>query len=111
MGYAEDEKVYKMMEVGTRICFIERSVQFEEDQMHDTPPATQEGITISPPIFDDNDVLQFFDSDEDHIQHDHVIETKSQDIQDPVIIPNQKPIPRWSQNFLDATRSSNGDPK
>ena len=46
------------MEVATRICFIERSVQFEEDQLHDTPPAAQEGITISPPIFYDDDVLQ-----------------------------------------------------
>ena len=44
------------MEVATRRCFIERSVQFEEDRLHDNPPAAQEGITISPPIFDD-DVL------------------------------------------------------
>ena len=47
------------MEVATRRCFIERSVQFEEDHLYDTPPTTQEGITISPPIFDDDDdVLQ-----------------------------------------------------
>ena len=44
-------KAYKLMEVATRICFNERSVKFEEDQLHDTPPATQEGKTISPPIF------------------------------------------------------------
>ena len=43
------------MEVATRRSFIERSVQFEEDQLHDTPLAAQEGITISPPIFDDDD--------------------------------------------------------
>ena len=41
LGYAEYAKAYKLMEVETRICFIERSVQFEEDQLHDTPPKTQ----------------------------------------------------------------------
>ena len=85
------------MEVATRRCFIKRSVQFEEDQLHDTPPAAQEGITISPPIFnDDDDVLKFSYSDEEyHIQHDLVIDIESQDIQDPnlVPIPNQKPKP------------------
>ena len=62
--------------------------------MYDTPPATHEGITISPSIFYDDDVLQVSNSDkEDHIQHDHVIETESQDILDldPVPIPNQNP--------------------
>ena len=39
LGYAEDAKYYKLMEVATRRCFIERSVQFKEDQLHDTPPA------------------------------------------------------------------------
>ena len=77
------------MEVGTRRFFIERSVQFEEDQLHGTPLAAQEGITISPPIFyNDDDVLQVSDSDEeDHIQHDLVIETESQEILYPDIVP------------------------
>ena len=58
LGYVEDEKDYRLMEVATRRCFIERSVQFEEDQLHDTPPVAQECINISPPIFDnDDDVL------------------------------------------------------
>ena len=58
LGYAEDEKAYKLMEVATKRCFIERSVKFKEDQLYDTPPSTtQEGITISPPIFDDDDLL------------------------------------------------------
>ena len=59
--------------------------------MYDTPPVAHEGITISPPIFDDDDVLQVSDLDEeDHIQHDPVIETESQEIldPDPVPIPN-----------------------
>ena len=57
------------MEVATRRCFIERCVQFEEYQLHDTPP-----------IFDnDYDVLHGSDSDEEYyIQHDPVIKTKSQ---------------------------------
>ena len=67
------------MEVVTRRWFIERSVQFEEDQLYDTPPsAAQKGITISPPIFDDDDLLQVSDLDEeDQIQHGPVIKTES----------------------------------
>ena len=88
------------MEVATRRCFVERSVQFKEDQLHDTPPASHEGITISPSIFyNDDDVLQVsYSNEEDHIQHDPVIETKSQEIldPDPVPIPNQNPKPRWA---------------
>ena len=63
------------MEVTTRRCFFEISFQFEEDQLHDTPPVAQEGITIYPPIFyDDDDELQVLDSDEeDHIQHDMLL--------------------------------------
>ena len=85
LGYVDDEKAYKIMEVATRICFIERSVQFKEDHLHDTPPVAHESITIYPPIFDnDDDVLQVSDSDEeDHIEHDPIIETRSQDILDP----------------------------
>ena len=30
LGYAEDEKAYKLMLVATRRCFIERSVKFQE---------------------------------------------------------------------------------
>ena len=39
LGYAEDGKAYKLMEVATRKCFNERSVKFEEDQLFDTPPS------------------------------------------------------------------------
>ena len=31
LGYAEDAKAYKFMELATRSCFIECTVQFEED--------------------------------------------------------------------------------
>ena len=94
------------MEVATRRCFIERSVQLEEDQLHDTPLVAHEGITISPPIFDDDDVVQVTDSvEEDHIQHNPFIETESQYILDPypVPIPNHNPKPRWDQKLLDAS--------
>ena len=103
------------MEVATRRCFIEISVQFEEDQLHDTPPVAHEGITISVLIFhDDDDVLQVSYSDEeDHIQHDPAIETDSQEILDPnlVPIPNQNPKPRWAQKLLDAAGSGAGVPE
>ena len=66
LGYVEDAKSYKMIEVATRRCFIERSVQFEEDQLYGTPPSiAQEGITSSPPFFDDDDLLQVSDSYEE----------------------------------------------
>ena len=65
LGYVDDAKAYKLMEIASRICFIERSVQFKKYQLHDTPPTTQEGITISPPIFyNDDDVLHVSDSNE-----------------------------------------------
>ena len=98
------------MEVATRRCFIEISVQFEEDQLYDTPPAAQEGITISPPIFYDDDVLQVSNSnDEDHIQHDPIIETESQEILYPIPFPSQNPKPRWTQKLLDAAGSGDGN--
>ena len=115
LGYTDDAKSYKLMEVDTRRCFIEIRVQFKEYQLHDTPPTSHEGITISPPIFDNyDDVLQVSDSDEeDHLQHDPVIETKSQEILDPVPvpIPNKKPKPRWAQKLLDAIGRGDGDPE
>ena len=92
----------------------ERSVRFEEDQLHDTPPVAQEGITISPPIFYDDNVLQVsYLDEEDYIQHDPVIEIESQEIldPDPIPIPNQNLRPKWAQNILDATGSGAGDPE
>ena len=51
LGYAKDGKSYELMEVATRKCFIEQSVQFEEDQFYDSPPSkAQEGINNLPPI-------------------------------------------------------------
>ena len=59
-------------------------------------------------------MLQVPDSDEeDHIQHDPVIETESQEIldPDPVPIPNQNPKPIWAQKFIDAVGNDAGDPE
>ena len=58
LGYTEDAKAYKLMEVSTRKCFIERSVQFEKDQLCHAPPyEAQEGITTLTLPFDDDDLL------------------------------------------------------
>ena len=67
LGYAEDAKAYKFMELATRKCFIERSVQFEEDQLFDLPPSeAQEGITTLPLPFDDDDLshVSYLDEEE-----------------------------------------------
>ena len=54
------------MEVATRKCFIEQSVQFEEDQLCDASPSkAKEGINTLPPIFYDDDLLHVSDSDEE----------------------------------------------
>ena len=55
-----------MIEVAARKCFIERSVQFEEDQLYGTPPSTeQEGINTLPYFLDDDDLLHVSDLDEE----------------------------------------------
>ena len=79
MGYAEDAKSYKLMEAATRKCFIERSVQFEEDHLCDpTTSKAQEGITTLPLPFDDDDLLHVsYTDEEDQYQHDLGIEAKS----------------------------------
>ena len=108
LGYVEDAKAYKLMEVATRKCFIERSFQFEEDRLCDAPPPeAQEGITTLPLPFDDDDLLHVSDSDEeDQDQHDPIIEVKPHDILDPypAPIPNQRHNPRWAQNFIAIAR-------
>ena len=78
LGYAEDGKAYKLMEVATRKCFIERSVQFEEDHLCDAPPSeAQEGINTLPLPFGDDYLLHVSDSNaEDQDQHDPTIHVK-----------------------------------
>ena len=46
LGYVDDEKSYKLMEIATKICFIEKSVQFNEDSLHDLQRAEEEGINV-----------------------------------------------------------------
>ena len=43
LGYVEDAKSYKLTEITTKICFIERSVQFNEDPLQDLQPIEEEG--------------------------------------------------------------------
>ena len=113
LGYVEDEKSYKLMEVATRKCFIERNFQLEVDQLCDAPPfEAQEGIINLPLPFDNDDLLHVSDLDEeDQDQHDPVIEAEPHEILDldPVSIPNQNPKPRWAQKLLDETGSGAGN--
>ena len=44
LGDADDAKYYKFMEISTKRCFIEQSVQFNEDPLHDLQPIEEEGI-------------------------------------------------------------------
>ena len=63
LGYAEYAKSYKLMELATRKCFIECSVQFEE------------GINTLPFPFEDDMLSHVSDSDEEEQdQHDLDIE-------------------------------------
>ena len=59
MGYADDAKAYKLMELATKNFFIERSVQCEEDWVHYPQPIEEEEDIISHPFqfLDDDDVL------------------------------------------------------
>ena len=95
LGYAKNAKAYKLMELATRRCFIERGVQFKEDQLHDPPQSeVEEGInTLSFP-FDDGVLSNVLDSeDEEQDQHDLDFEFEPQEILDlyPIPIPNQRP--------------------
>ena len=103
------------MQVATRKCFIEQSVQFEEDRLCDPPPSeAQEGITNLPLYFDDDDLLYVSNSNkQDQVQHDVVIEAEPHEILDldPTPIPNQIPKPRWAQNIIDAVGDGAGNPE
>ena len=78
LGYAYDAKAYKLMEIATRICFIEQSVQFNEDTLHYIQPTKEEGINAQSIPFAYDDVsIDVFDSeseDEDPKEPDIDIE-------------------------------------
>ena len=102
------------MEVATRKCFIERSVQFEEDQLCDALPSkAQEGINTLPFPFDD-DVLSHFSNldEEEQDQHDLCIEVVPHENLDPDLspIPNQWPKPKWAQKFIKVVGDGTGNP-
>ena len=92
------------MELETRKFLIERSVQFEEDQLFDLPPfEAQEGITTLPLPFDDDVLSHVSDSDEEEqYQHDLGIEAEPHEILylDTTTIPNQRPKPIWAQKLI-----------
>ena len=77
LGYADDAKAYKLMDLATKKCFIECSVQFEEDQVHNPQQAeAEEGIISHPFPFADDNVLTdvSYSEDEDQDDHEHDIE-------------------------------------
>ena len=73
------------MELATRKCFIECSVQFEEDQLFDLPPSkAQEVINTLPFPFDDDIFSHVLDSnEEEQDQHDLDIEVVPHENLDP----------------------------
>ena len=89
LGYAEDAKAYKLMELATRKCFIEHIGQFEEDQLIDPPQFEEKGgINTLPFPFDDDFLSHVSDSDdEEQDQHDIDIEVVPQDDLDPDLAP------------------------
>ena len=51
-----------LMEIATKKCFIEHSVQFEEYQVHDPQPAEEGLITPSNPFADNDSFTNISDS-------------------------------------------------
>ena len=60
LGYVEDAKAYKLMEIATRRCFIGRSVHLNEDPLQILQLVEEEGRSDLPTPFahdeDQNDV-------------------------------------------------------
>ena len=114
LGYEEDVKAYKLMEIATRKWFIECSVQFDEDQLFDLPPSeAQEGITTLPLPFDDDILSHVLDLDEEsQDQNDLDIEAEPHENLDPDSdpIPNQRPNPKWAQNLIVVFGDGVGNP-
>ena len=103
------------MEVATRKWFIEKSVQFEEDQLCDTPPSeAKEGITTLLLPFDDDDLLHVSDLDEEEpYQYDLGIEAEPHEIldPDPTPIPNQRTKTKWAQMIISTAGDGVGNTK
>ena len=93
LGYVKEEKAYKLIELATKKCFTEHSVQFEEDQLLDLPQSeAQGGINTLPFPFDDDIFSHVLDSnEEEQDQHDLDIEVVPHENldPDPTPIPNQ----------------------
>ena len=113
LGYVEDAKAYKLMELATRKCFIEHSFQLEEDHLLDPPQyEAQGGInTLSFPL--DDDILSHVSdsNNEEQDQHDLDIEVVPHENLDPnpAPIPNQLPKPKWTQNTIEAAGDGAGN--
>ena len=103
------------MEIETRKCFIECSVQFEEDRLFDLPPSeAQESITTLPKPFDDDILSHVSESnldEEEQDQHDLDIEVVPHENldRDAAPIPNQWPKPKWAQKLIEAVGDGAGN--
>ena len=88
------------MELATRKCFIERNVQFEEDQLLDPPQSEAKGGINTLPFPFDDDILSYVSNsyEEEQYQHDLDIEAVPHENldRDPAPIPNQCLNPTWS---------------
>ena len=89
------------MEIVTKKCFIERSVQFEEDQVHDPQPTEEEeGIITQSISFSYDDVStnisylesKYEDQDDQYLDIDN--EAQLDLDPDPTHAPN--PRPKWA---------------
>ena len=112
LGYADDAKYYKLMEFTTKICFIERSVQFNKVQLHDLQIAQEEGVIAQsiPFAYEDvsTDVSNSKSEYEDQEEQDLDIENEDQEDLDPTLAPN--PRPKWAQKLIEAIGNNVGDP-
>ena len=78
LEYVDNAKEYKLMDLATKKCFMECSVQFEEDQVHDPQQAKEEEGIISYPFpFEDEDVLTNVSDIEDEHQDDHELDIEN----------------------------------
>ena len=113
LGYADDAKYYKLMDNATRICFIERRVQFNEDPLHDIQLAEEEGInTQSIPFSYDDVSTNVSDSeskDEEQEEQDLDIENEDQAHLDPDPAPAPNPRTKWDTKPIESTGNNIGD--
>ena len=94
-GYSEYSKGYNLINLSTNKCFIERSVQFQEDPL----VAVEVGESSSPPepLIVSEETNEFADSD-------------MSDNDGLIADPNIPTRPKWASNTIHAVRELAGNP-